>query len=126
DFRAATQLLSALAQELAEGWLPRPVLLNANLPPVAPKEIKGIAVTRLARRRYADTVRQGDDGKRPYYWITRTRPAWEVVEGTDVWSVRHRRISITPLQTDMTATGTLAAITGLPERLRQLFPPVSS
>lgn len=126
DFRAATQLLSALAQEVAEGWLPRPTLLNVNLPPVAPKEIKGIDMTRLARRRYADTVRQGDDGKRPYYWITRTRPAWEVLEGTDVWSVRHRRVSITPLQTDMTAASILAGATGLSERLQHLFDPVSS
>ena len=121
DFRAATQLLSALVQEAAEGWLPRPILLNANLPPLAPKEIEGIDMTRLARRRYADTVRQGDDGKRKYYWITRTRPAWDMEKGTDVWSVRHRRVSLTPLQTDMTAATTLAAIEGLPERLQKLF-----
>ncbi len=126
DFRAANRLLTALAREVAEGWLPRPTLLNANLPPVAPKDIKGIDMTRLARRRYADTVRPGDDGKRPYYWITRTRPAWDMEEGTDVWSVRHRRVSLTPLQTDMTAAGTLAATEGLPELLHQLFPPVSS
>lgn len=126
DFRAATLVLAALAQEVAEGGLPKSVLLNVNLPPVAPNQIKGIDVTRLARRKYADTVRQGDDGKRKYYWITRTRPAWEVEEGTDVWSVRHRRVSLTPLQTDMTAAASLTAMAGLPERLQQLFSPGSS
>ena len=85
EFKASSKVLAALAREVAEGGLPKSILLNVNLPPVKPEEIKGIDVTRLARRRYADTVRQGDDGKRRYYWITRTRPAWEMVEGTDVW-----------------------------------------
>ena len=122
DFDSPARLLAALAQQVGEESLPNPVLLNVNLPPVAPEEIKGIDVTRLARRRYADTVRQGDDGKRRYYWITRTRPAWDMEEGTDVWSVRHRRVSITPLQTEMTATATVAAMEGLPQRLLHAFP----
>lgn len=121
-FEAAAQLLTALARQAGDGLLPKPVLLNVNLPPVAPEDIKGIDVTRLARRTYADTVRQGDDGKRKYYWITRTRPAWEMEEGTDVWSVRHRKVSITPLRTDITSTAALSAIEGLPQRLLQVFP----
>ncbi len=125
-FEAAAQLLGVLARQVADGQLPKPVLLNVNLPPVAPEEIKGIDVTRLARRTYADTVRQGDDGKRKYYWITRTRPAWEVEEGTDVWSVRHRNVSITPLRTDMTSVATLSAIEDLPRRLFKAFSPVSA
>ncbi|MFC1935411.1 5'/3'-nucleotidase SurE [Chloroflexota bacterium] len=127
-FEAAAQLLIALAQRVGEDFLPKPVLLNVNLPPVTPEQIGGIDVTRLARRTYADTVRQGDDGKRKYYWITRTRPAWEMEEGTDVWSVLHRRVSITPLQTDMTSSAALSAIAGLPQKLLQVVPrkPTSS
>ena len=120
-FEGAAQLLISLAQRVGEGFIPKPVLLNVNLPPVAPEQIEGIDVTRLARRTYADTVRQGDDGKRKYYWITRTRPAWEMEEGTDVWSIRHRRVSITPLQTDMTSAAALSAIAGLPQRLLHIL-----
>ena len=120
-FEAAGQLLRTLVKQVDTGSLPKLVLLNVNLPPVGPEQIKGVDVTRLARRTYADTVRQGDDGKRRYYWITRTRPAWEMEKGTDVWSVRHRRVSITPLQTDMTSAATLSDIAGLPQRLRRAF-----
>ena len=123
DFQAAGQLLSALARQFGNGSLPKSVVLNVNIPPVKPEEIRGIDVTRLARRRYADTVRQGDDGKRGFYWITRSRPAWQVDEGTDAWSVLHRRISITPLQTDLTSTATLDGLAGLPQRLSGAFPP---
>jgi len=58
-----------------------------------------------------------DECKRKYYWITRTRPAWEMEEGTDVWSVRHRRVSITPLQTDMTPAATLPTLAALPQQM---------
>ncbi len=124
DFRAAVQVLTALAREMLEGRVPNPTLLNVNLPPIAPKEIKGIDVTRLASRRYADTVKQGDDGKRSYYWITRTRPAWDMEEGTDVWTVRHRRISITPLQTDLTANNVIPSLGSLTSRLQTAFPSI--
>ena len=125
-FEAAAQLTSILARQVLEGSLPTPLLLNVNLPHVAPEQIKGIDITRLARRTYADTVRLGDDGKRKYYWITRTRPAWHLEEGTDVWAVRHRRVSITPLQTDMTSADTLSAMAGLPEKLSHAFARTSS
>jgi 5'-nucleotidase len=64
-----------------------------------------------------------EDGKRPYYWITRTRPAWNVEEGTDVWTVRHRRISVTPLHTDITAETVLTDMQGLIGQVRPLFEP---
>ena len=117
DFQAAAQILKMLAQQVTEGSLPRPLLLNINLPPLSPEQIEGIEVTRLARRSYTDTIREGDDGKRPYYWITRNKPAWDMEEGTDAWAVRHRRVSITPLQTDLTAAGALEALKELPPQL---------
>ncbi len=122
-FDSAATVLAALAEQMAEGAVPGTVLLNVNVPPVAREDVKGVDVTRLAGRRYADTVKLGDDGKRPYYWITRTRPAWDVEEGTDVWSVRHRRVSVTPLDADITAEAALPDIQGLIGLVQPLFEP---
>jgi 5'-nucleotidase len=123
SFEAAARIAKALGQQAAHGLLPKHVLLNVNLPPVTPDQINGIEVTRLARRNYADTVRQGDDGKRAYYWITRTRPAWQMEEGTDVWAVRHRKVSITPIQTDLTAATLLPDLAKMRERLLPAMEP---
>ncbi len=65
-FDAAGQLLKTVAQVVAGGSLPRPLLLNITLPAVSPEEIDGIEVTRLAGRTYVSTITEGDDGRRPY------------------------------------------------------------
>lgn len=111
SFQAAANVIGFLGKRYMEEKLSRSALLNINVPPVTPDQLQGVAVTRLARRVYADTVRQSDDGKNNYYWITRTRPAWRMDQGTDVWAARHRRISITPLNTDLTAFGLLPEAT---------------
>ncbi|MBI2171828.1 MAG: 5'/3'-nucleotidase SurE [Chloroflexi bacterium] len=116
-FQGAAAVLKLLAVQAREGLLPAAVLLNVNVPPVPPEQIAGVEVTRLAKRTYADTVRQSDDGKNGYYWITRTRPAWHMLPGTDVWAVRHRRVSITPLHADLTATEAMPGLADLSHRL---------
>ena len=117
-FQAAASLLRRMVGEFEKGALPVPSLLNVNLPPLPEREIEGIDVTRLGRRAYAARVRSGDDGKRRYFWISHSRQAWEPVEGTDIWSVRHNRVSITPLDTDLTASNLLGELQGLPDKLR--------
>ena len=116
-FETATQILKVVARQVAEDSLPRPLLLNINVPPVPPEEIQGIEVTRLAGRSYVETVRDGDDGKRSYYWITRSKGEWKLEEGQDTWAIHHRRVSITPLHTDITASGTLEALANLTPQL---------
>ena len=118
DFGAAALLLRRMVSEFDGGALPRPSLLNVNLPPLPEEEIEGIDITSLGRRAYAARVRSGDDGKRRYYWISHSRQVWEPMEGTDIWSVRHNRVSITPLDTDLTSGKALAGLRGLPEKLR--------
>ena len=95
----AALLAKSLAQSVGEDTLPRPILLNVNLPNLALDEIEGIEVTELGHRVYRDTINEGHDGRHKYYWIKLDRPVREVVEGSDVWAVRNKRISITPLHT---------------------------
>ena len=107
-FDVAAALLSAMVERLWSQEVPRPFLLNVNVPNQAPEAIKGIEISRLARRNYTESVKEGDDGRRKYYWISRNRSASEGVgESTDACAVRNNRISITPLDFDLTETGRL-------------------
>ena len=96
-----------------QGALLRAPLLNVNLPNLPLEELAGVTITRLGSRGYSDTVTRGNDGRRPWYWITRDRPEWKEEEGTDVWAVHQRRVSITPLGMDLTAHEALPYLRGL-------------
>lgn len=78
-------------------------LLNVNVPNIPLNAIKGIAITRLGRRKRATTIAlhqnpRGDFG----YWIGRAGQG--VVEpGTDFEAIEQGYVSVTPLTTDMTA-----------------------
>lgn len=110
-----------LVQAIAENALPKPLLLNVNLPNLPLDKIEGLEVTVLSNRVYKDTIEEGDDGRRKYYWIKLNRPAQEIVEGTDVWAIRNNRISITPLHTNLTATEEVSSWRGLsPEIFERL------
>jgi len=91
----------ALVKQVLAGRLPKDMLLNVNVPNRSLRAIQGFHVTRLATRNYVDVLRQGHDGRRRYFWIRRGKPDWDELEGTDIWAIRHKLVSITPLSTDL-------------------------
>src|ERR1700754_1594360 len=89
---------------LAEG-IPKDVLVNINFPVCAPDKVRGVSVTTQGKRNQAQMAIEGRrDGRgNPYYWIAfkgRHSPATR--NGTDLWALTDKRISITPLRIDMT------------------------
>ena len=120
-FEAAARVVGLLAQSVADGRLTAPLLLNVNLPNVPAERIRGVSLTRLGRRTYMDVVNEGDDGRRKYYWIARDRPGWVLERGLDVWAVRRRRISITPMDTDLTADSPTRAVRDATRQVRSAF-----
>ncbi|MDA0988013.1 MAG: 5'/3'-nucleotidase SurE [Chloroflexi bacterium] len=122
-FAPAARVARLLAQGVADGKLVPPLLLNINLPNVPLEKIKGVSLTHLGQRTYMDVVKEGDDGRRKYYWITRERPGWVLEKGLDIWAVRRRRISITPIHTDLTSNTISREIRGLTRDIRQAFRP---
>ncbi len=120
-FQGAALILADIVRQIEkEGYLKR-LLLNVNVPPIQPSDICGIDVTRLGGKSYADVITEGDDGKRKYYWINHRTPAWQLEEGTDIWSVKNNRISITPLHTDLTDGEKLGEINKFADKLRVAF-----
>ena len=104
-YQPAALLLTTLVPSLMEASLPRPFLLNINLPKKPLEEIEGTAVTEMAGTVYEDQVQEADDVRRPYYWISRSRPNPEAVEGTDMAAIRNNQISIAPLQIGLFTDG---------------------
>jgi 5'-nucleotidase len=97
-------LLSRLIPKLvSQGEFPAETLLNVNLPPVDPSEVKGVQVTRLGRRIYSDSLtRRTDPAGREYFWIGGGGVEWRQEEGTDFWAINQGYISVTPLHLDLT------------------------
>jgi 5'-nucleotidase len=80
-----------------------PVLLNVNVPDVAPGMLRGIEVTRLGRRHKAEpVVRLQTPRGETAYWIGPAGGAADAGPGTDFHAVEAQRVSVTPLRMDLT------------------------
>jgi len=95
----AAKLATLLAEKVASRVLPSDILLNINLPDLPPAKIGGAQITQLASRSHIDTVEEGNDGRRQYYWLLRQRMGKAADNQTDIWAVERGDISITPLHT---------------------------
>ncbi|WP_298819988.1 5'/3'-nucleotidase SurE [Chloroflexus sp.] len=104
DFRAAQVAVQRLVSVIRERGLPSEVLLNLNIPVIAPDELRGIKVGRLGRRIYRDElVVRYDPRGRPYYWIDGAEPEDHYEEGTDIAAIGEGYASLTPVQMDLTS-----------------------
>jgi 5'-nucleotidase len=102
NFEASARFAQVIARLFRDKVLSGPMLLNVNFPNVPLADIEGVKITRLAKGRYVDTLEKLPTDRHTYYWIARGRPEWVMEEGTDVWALRNRYISVTPLHIDLT------------------------
>ncbi len=104
DFQYPARFVAYLAEQALAHGLPSNVLLNVNVPSVPGEEIAGIEITRLGRRLYLDELIERQDPRgQSYYWIGGEWPTgFAEDEGTDIWALARKCISITPIHLDMT------------------------
>ena len=95
----AAKLATLLAKKIHANALPTNIFLNVNLPNLSLAKIKGIKVTHLASKSHIDTVEEGHDGKKEYYWLVRQKINKDTDRETDIWAIEQGSISITPLHT---------------------------
>jgi 5'-nucleotidase len=103
EFGPAARFAGRFVQAaLARRPLPRPMLLNVNIP--AGVEPRGYVVTRLGKHSYGfDVIEKQDPRGRKYYWIGGTEYQHEDIAGSDCNAVlRDQLVSVTPLQLDLT------------------------
>jgi 5'-nucleotidase len=85
--------------------MPERTLLNVNVPNLPKEKIKGVIVTSQGPRQYVDRYeKRTDPHGRDYFWLGGSLADSRAPEGSDVHAIAQGRISITPLQLDMTAS----------------------
>lgn len=104
DFTPAAEVAWRVARRVLMHGLPHDTFLNVNVPNVPFEQIQGVCITRMGKRVYRDElIARRDPYGREYYWIGGQPPGGNIEEdGTDLWAVAQRFVSITPVQLDMT------------------------
>jgi len=81
----------------------KPWLLNVNIPNLVFEELKTSSICRLGRRHPAQRViTQESPRGETMYWIGGAGPAKDEAHDTDFFATSQGRVSITPLQVDLT------------------------
>ncbi|MBT9456539.1 MAG: 5'/3'-nucleotidase SurE [Burkholderiaceae bacterium] len=107
---AAAQTARAIIDQVLASGAQAPYLLNVNIPNRADASSLPRVVTRLGRRHASEPViRQSNPRGETIYWIGPAGDAREAGEGTDFHATAQGRVSITPLQVDLTEHAGLGA-----------------
>lgn len=111
NFATAGRVARELVEHYLDNPIEGPVLLNVNVPDIPYEQLTGREVTRLGRRHKAEpVVRMTSPRKETVYWIGAAGAAADAGPGTDFHAVEQKRVSITPLQIDLTQVSQLPTI----------------
>ena len=109
--RTAGRVAAELVARLQKQPLPQPALLNINVPDIEYERLAGFSVTRLGKRHKAEPVIKSTTPRGDVvYWIGAAGAAQDSGEGTDFHAIAANRVSITPLQVDLTRYPQLEAV----------------
>jgi len=108
DFSAAEQVARDVMTRLMDRPLSADTILNVNIPGVEYEQIQGMVDTRLgARHQSQPVIPLGSDGNDKIYQIGPSGQGADAGPGTDFFAISQNKVSITPLQIDMTRYGQL-------------------
>ncbi len=110
-FATASRIAAQLVTRLQRAPIGQPVLLNVNVPDLPEGDLRGIEVTRLGRRHKAEGVVKSTTPRgETVYWIGAAGGAQDAGPGTDFHAVSSGRVSVTPLQVDLTQHAQIALV----------------
>ncbi|MDD2722298.1 MAG: 5'/3'-nucleotidase SurE [Gallionella sp.] len=110
-YETAARVASELVQRFAAQQTRQPWLLNVNVPDVPYDELQGREVTRLGKRHKAEPVIKAlNPSGETVYWVGPAGRAQDAGEGTDFNALLQQRVSVTPLQIDLTQFAQMAAV----------------
>ncbi|ALQ52428.1 5'/3'-nucleotidase SurE [Nitrosomonas ureae] len=103
NYLTAARVAADMVSHFRENEIQSPVLLNINVPDIEYHQLKGIEVTRLGRRHKAEPVIKSQSPRgEVMYWVGAAGPAQDAGKGTDFYATQNDRVSVTPLQIDLT------------------------
>ncbi len=92
-----------LSRMVIKRGMPKGIVLNVNVPNLPKPRIKGVAITKLGKHNYGGIIIEKIDPRgRPYYWIGGNPHDFEHRPGSDCAAYEDQKISVTPIQVDMT------------------------
>lgn len=117
-YETAARVAVAILKLLGREPLPADTILNVNVPDRPWSKLEGFEATRLGNRHRAERmIADTDPHGRRIYWIGPAGPESDAGPGTDFHAVAHGRVSITPIQTDVTRYTALDQVAGWVGRL---------
>lgn len=103
NYETAAIVARQIIERLTKEPLPPTTILNINVPDVAIEGLKGFELTRLGKRHPAQpAIKAIDPRGYPVYWIGASGEEEDAGSGTDFYAVKRNKVSITPIQIDMT------------------------
>ncbi|HKO87274.1 MAG TPA: 5'/3'-nucleotidase SurE [Burkholderiales bacterium] len=110
-YETAARVAQELVCRFQRKPIERAVLLNVNVPDIPYEALGGLEITRLGKRHKAEPVTKtlnprGDT----VYWIGAAGAASDAGPGTDFHAVENGRVSLTPLQVDLTHQPQIASL----------------
>jgi 5'-nucleotidase len=108
DIGDAARVAREIAERVLQSGLPPRTFLNVNVPRRRPR---GVRVTVQGKRTHATTVTERNDPRgRAYFWIGEGEDEWISNGSSDYEAVRAGYVSLTPLQSDLTAHHAVEAL----------------
>lgn len=110
-FETAAKVLVELLPKLQSLTLAPRTLLNINVPNVPHEELQGMEITRLGHRQRSDNPVQAQNPRgKECYWINAQGRGADAGPGTDFHAIKNKKVSITPIQVDMTGHDSLESL----------------
>lgn len=102
-FETAASVVADIVRRYQKNPWREAALLNINVPDLPQDALQGLEVTRLGKRHKAEPVLKSVNPRgQTVYWVGAAGTAQDAGEGTDFFAVANGRVSITPLQIDLT------------------------
>ena len=103
NFATAAWVAAELVARYQRDPVKTPMLLNVNVPDVPLDQLQGFETTRLGKRHKAEgAVKAMSPRGETVYWIGAAGAAADAGPGTDFYATDNGRVSVTPLQIDLT------------------------
>lgn len=116
-FETAARVLVEWLPRLSDVQLGPNSVLNINVPDLPYEQLSGVEVTRLGHRQRSDNpVQTVNPRGKECYWISTAGAVADAGPGTDFYAIEQGRVSITPIQMDMTLHSALDSVKAIVRR----------
>ena len=103
NFATAAWVVAELVARYQRNAVKSAMLLNVNVPDLPRDQLQGFETTRLGKRHKAEgAVKAMSPRGETVYWIGAAGAAADAGPGTDFYATENKRVSVTPLQVDLT------------------------